>query len=355
MARFLQIHALTAYPPSNLNRDDLGRPKTAHLGGKTRLRISSQSLKRAWRTSDTFAEVLDGAIGTRTRTLGLEISDRLTDAGVEKKDALDWTERIIASLAKVDKAEREKERIVTGQLVHIAPSEREAMLGLADKLAKEKRAPTDEELSLLQERPRAADIAAFGRMLAEQVTYNVEAAVQVAHAITVHEVAVEDDFFTAVDDLNAAREDREDAGSAHMGTVEFGAGTFYLYVCVDRELLLDNLQGDEALAKKTVEALIRTLATVAPRGKQATFASRAYASYILAERGDQQPRSLTVAFLEPVGAADQVGRAIEVLQATLQRMDKVYGAPVDAPYEMNVYTGEGTLEELIEFATAGSK
>jgi CRISPR system Cascade subunit CasC len=136
----------------------------------------------------------------------------------------------------------------------------------------------------------------FGRMLAAAPAYNKEAAVQVAHAVTVHEVAVEDDYFTAVDDLNNGEEDQ---GAGHLGETEFAAGVFYLYVCIDRYLLKENL-ADDQLADRAIAALIEASAKIAPTGKQNSFASRAYASYIMAEKGDQQPRSLSIAFLKPV-------------------------------------------------------
>ncbi|MBA1329674.1 CRISPR-associated protein Cse4, partial [Candidatus Endoriftia persephone str. Guaymas] len=187
------------------------------------------------------------------------------------------------------------------QLAHFSPEELAAIDALVDELAASGEAPTQERLALLRERHTAADIALFGRMLASSPKYNTEAAAQVAHAISVHKVTVEDDFFTAVDDLNNGE---EDMGAGHMGETEFAAGLFYQYICIDRDLLRKNLSGDTELADKTLDALIRAAATVAPCGKQNSFASRARASYILCERGEAQPRSLSVAFLKPVAGQD---------------------------------------------------
>ena len=158
----------------------------------------------------------------------------------------------------------------------------------------EKRDWTRKELESLPKESdySAADLAMFGRMLASSPKANAEAAVQVAHAISVHEVAVEDDYFTAVDDLN---EGAEDAGAAHIGETEFASGLFYLYVCIDQELLRHNLgDNNKDLAGKALRALTEAAAKIAPSGKQNSFASRARASYILAEKGDEQPRSLAV-------------------------------------------------------------
>lgn len=129
----------------------------------------------------------------------------------------------------------------------------------------------------------------FGRMLASSPSFNKEAAVQVAHAITVHKVAVEDDFFTAIDDLN---KNDVDAGAGHLGDTEFGAGLFYLYICIDRQLLLENLDNNLELTKQTISALLEACTTISPTGKQNSFASRARAMFCLAEKGNQQPRSL---------------------------------------------------------------
>ena len=134
----------------------------------------------------------------------------------------------------------------------------------------------------------------FGRMLADDPSFNREAAVQVAHAVTTHRALVEDDYYTAVDDLKSAS---EDAGAGFVGEAGFGAGVFYLYLCFDRDLLVRNLGGDEDLAGQGVAALVEAAATVGPKGKQASFASRARASFGLVERGSEAPRTLAAAFL----------------------------------------------------------
>jgi len=182
--------------------------------------------------------------------------------------------------------------------------------------------------------------------LASSPAYNTEAAVQVAHAITVHDVAVEDDYFTAVDDLNSGE---DDMGAAHIGAMEFGAGVFYLYLCINRDLLAENLSGDQELANKSLAALVEAAAKVAPNGKQNSFASRAYASYIMAEKGDQQPRSLSVAFLNPVRGEDVMAKAITELENNRASMEKVYGPCADDKKIMNAETGEGSLDEIIKF------
>lgn len=356
MNKFVQLHLLTSYPPANLNRDDLGRPKTAMMGGANRLRVSSQSLKRAWRTSDTFQQALTDHVGTRTKEMGVRVYQALIEKGVKDKYAKDWAKAIAGVFGKLKSAKKSKNDDESGgsieleieQLAHFSPEEQQAIDQLVLELAASGEAPSDTQLALLREQHTAADIALFGRMLAASPKFNTEAAAQVAHAISVHKVTVEDDFFTAVDDLNNGD---EDVGAGHMGETEFAAGLFYLYVCVDRELLVENLSGDQALADQTLAALIRSAATVAPTGKQNSFASRARASYIRCECGNTQPRSLSVAFLKPTSGQNMLTEAIKALEKTRENMDKVYGDAPSGSAMMNAATGEGSLQDIIDCAT----
>jgi CRISPR system Cascade subunit CasC len=369
MTCFIQLHLLTSFPPSNLNRDDLGRPKTAMMGGETRLRISSQSLKRAWRTSDVMESALKEHKGVRTKLMGVEIYKALKEKGVKEKQAQDWAQKIAGVFGKLEgsdkkASEEEQEEVVLAdgssvpkalaktlairQLAHISPEERSAIDALVAAIAECGTEPTAEELQLLREKHTAADIALFGRMLADNPRYNMEAAAQVAHAISVHKVAIEDDFFTAVDDLNKGI---EDVGAGHMGETEFAAGLFYLYICIDKDLLIENLGGDKALANRALAALVEAAATVAPTGKQNSFGSRARASFILAEHGSQQPRSLSVAFLRPVNGyqEDMLTNAIQALISTRDKMDMVYGACADACVVMDATKPVGSLQAVIDF------
>lgn len=348
MSIFIQLHLLTSYPPSNLNRDDLGRPKTAVMGGKTRLRVSSQSLKRAWRTSDVFSETLKGHVGTRTKVMGVEVFHTLCMKEVAEGKAKDWAKQIAEVFGKLKKANTNVplEELEIEQLAHFSPDEKEAIFKLVEKMAAQNAGPAKEDLDLLMKKHSAVDIAMFGRMLASSPAFNMEAAVQVAHAITVHDVAVEDDYFTAVDDLNRGE---EDMGAAHIGETEFGAGVFYLYLCINRDLLIENLGSDKALADKALAALVEAAAKVAPTGKQNSFASRARTSYMLVEKGIDQPRSLAVAFLKPVKGDDPLGSAIKELEKRRENFDKVYGPCADGFKTMNAETGEGKLTDIIKY------
>ena len=356
MNRFLQLHLLTSYPPANLNRDDLGRPKTAKMGGSDRLRVSSQSLKRTWRTSELFQQVLGEAsgagIGTRTKMLGVNIYQKLCDAGIGEKKAKQWAQSIAGQFGKLKKTDKDKPLadVEIEQLVHLSAAERQGVDALVALLIEEQRQPSDEELDLLRADNMDADIAMFGRMLASKPAFNVEAACQVAHAISVHSVVIEDDYFTAVDDLN----DRsDDAGAAHIGETGFAAGLFYSYICINKELLLENLGGNKALADQAVAALTEAAIKVAPAGKQNSFGSRAYASFVLAEVGDQQPRSLSVAYLKPLAKNldDYASEAIAALRTQVKNFDSVYGDCASARYEIDATRGEGTMVELLAFVS----
>ncbi len=380
-AKFVQLHILTSYPASNLNRDDLGRPKTVVMGNTQRLRVSSQSLKRAWRMSDVFQEALGEGLGTRTKELGVAVFCALTQGvplnetlqdkdatdglpKLKEKEALAIARSVGGVFGKIKKkteptkrteGEAEAEDPAAGrkallesaeieQMAYLSPAEIASAAALVEQCRASGKEPAEDALSLLRKDALAADMAMFGRMVAAHPEFNVEAAVQVAHAMTVHTVAVEDDFFTAVDDLN-----KEDVGAGHMGVAEFGAGLYYLYLCIDRELLRENLGGDADLAGRALRALAKAACTVSPGGKQSSYASRAVASYCLAERGADQPRTLSAAFLDgldkPGGLLE---RAVQELEKTKKNMDTAYEQQF-AAYVFHPAQGQGAVTGLLDF------
>jgi CRISPR system Cascade subunit CasC len=352
MTTFLQLHLLTAYPAANLNRDDTGRPKTLVYGDAPRLRISSQSLKRAWRTSPVFSAQLKQGLGKRTQRLGEEVQKHLEAKGMVRDQAVEVARSIAEVFGKLGDANADSPTYIK-QLAFVSPAERERAMALAERaLAGEEIKP--EAKDLLGKSDSAADIAMFGRMLADAPAFNREAAVQVAHAFTTHGAAVEDDYYVAVDDLKNPA-DHDDVGTSFIGVQEYGSGLFYQYVCVDCDLLTRNLGGDRSVAAEAVEALLRAAATVSPTGKQASFASRARASYLLAERGPQQPRTLAAAFLKPVRARDgrgMVETSVEALEGFRDNLDAAYGACADARERMLVTPEavEGSLDAVATFA-----
>ena len=353
MTTFIQLHLLTAYAPSNLNRDDLGRPKTAKMGNTDRLRISSQSLKRAWRTSDFFYQSLSDHIGVRSRRFARDwVYKPMIDNGISEKIAKESAIKIAGQFGKLKNEKSPKDplsNLEIEQLVHISNNEQQAIKQLVDLLISEKREPTDNEVKLLRKENSSIDIALFGRMLADSPAFNIEAACQVSHALGVSTVTIEDDFFTAVDDLNNNGDSDAGSGSGHLGERGFASALFYTYVCISRDLLLENLNGDEVFVEKTLKALTESAAKIAPTGMQNSFASRAYTSYLLIEKGSQQPRSLAVAYFNPIRSQDLVNDAITRLEEQRDKFDKVYGQCADSRYVLNSETGEGTLSAALDF------
>ena len=359
MSRFMQMHILTAYPPSNPNRDDLGRPKTAIIGGVSRMRISSQALKRAIRTDDAFRSALTGNLGERTQRMGDKVHEHLLEQGSPEDKAFEIARDIAGLFGKV-KGEKDANPTYTEQLAFISPEERTAAFELAEQMLSGAEVPTNKKgepdmkklvPKVLQTADGAVDIAMFGRMLADNPDFNRDAAVQVAHAFTTNRVDIEDDYYTAVDDLKTAA---EDAGAGFIGEAGFGAGVFYLYICVNRALLLENLSGDAELAGRALSALVRAAATASPSGKKNSFANHVRAEYLLLECGDGQPRSLASAFTKPVGSGDQFGKSVKELKKQRTAFETTYGKDWSDDIELYV-DGEdsATLDELAAFAAEG--
>ena len=384
MSRFIQLHILTSYPAANLNRDDLGAPKSMRLGETNRLRVSSQSLKRAWRTSDAFKTALGGDhLGTRTKELGRKVFCALTQGAdleavwtdsdatgalpvLKEKPAAEIARAIGGVFGKLkaepktakdaDAAQKRAdilESLEIEQLAHVSREERDAVANLVEACRVSGKTPEKDSLDLLRHKAKAADIAMFGRMLAASARYNVEAAVQVAHAVTVHRAVAEDDFFTAVDDLN-----RDDAGAGHMGVSEFGAGVYYLYVCIDRDLLTEKPRrrygacgkipgrpGDRRLHgcphRQAGELRLTRLCLLRHGGKRRRHAAQPLPGVSQTSWGGDGARRR----YEHIGE-EAVAKLIE----TSSDMNEVYGQkPKMAGF--NVFSCEGSLEELVDFVS----
>lgn len=356
MTTFVQFHLLTVYPPSNPNRDDQGRPKQAVFGGQPRLRLSSQSIKRALRESPWFAQGLAGQIGTRTKRLGEVIEQELAaQPGVAPDRAREVANAVAAVFSKLEAPKKgETQHPHTTTLAFVSPEEWALARDLAARMLAGEALPKDKELKklVLRRADGAVDIAMFGRMLADDPDFNREAAVQVGHAITTHRALAEDDWYSAVDDLNK----REDTGAGHLGEHGFGSGVYYLYACANVDLLVENLAGDRALAARGLDALARALALATPRGKQNSHAHHPRPVYIRAERGSQQPRDLTGAFFRAVDlkSNDLAHCSVVALEDMAGRIDRAYGPACEATCVMNVLDGHGTLDQIAAFARAAA-
>lgn len=358
MTTFVQFHLLTSYGPSNPNRDDQGRPKQAMVGGVPRLRMSSQSVKRALRESSFFALDLAGHTGTRTKQLHDRLRQYLTGKGISDKAASDAATTVAGIFGKLETVKEKdgSEKVKATTLAFISPAEWALAEELAGKAAAGEALPKDKDLKklVLRRADGAVDIAMFGRMLADDADYNRDAAVQVAHAITTHKAQAEEDWYSAVDDLNKA----EDTGAGHLGETAFGSGIYYQYVCVNCDLLIENLGGDRELAVRGIEALAKALPQTAPAGKQNSFAHRPMAFYMRAEAGTRAPRDLSGAFFTPIDRKlqdlmvnDLQTGSIKALRATIEQIDACYyDGNAEASVELNTLDGTGKLSEIVRFA-----
>jgi CRISPR system Cascade subunit CasC len=331
---FIELHAIQNFAPSNLNRDDTGNPKDAEFGGVRRARISSQCIKRAIRTSPVFAETTGVDVGKRTRWLKRLLHATLQEAGKSEDQAEAVAVRFAEAYAqKMDKKEEGK----TAILVYVSQEEvrdiTQALLDDWEKVAPETEA-SDKVLGEIAKQvlkdygiTSAPDIALFGRMLAVRPSTKIQdAACQVAHAISTHRVTMEMDFFTAVDDL---QERGEETGAGMMGFTGFDSACFYRYARIDWEQLVDNLDGDVDLARRTVKGFLHATVEAVPSGKQNAFAAHNPPSYMLATvRKGSFAWSLVNAFERPVRAqrdSGLVGPSVEKLSAYWQRLVDVYG------------------------------
>jgi CRISPR system Cascade subunit CasC len=332
--RFLQFHWLSSYPATLLNRDDSGLAKRLPFGNATRTRISSQCMKRHWRTvEDDWALA---KIGPKMAVRSRETPERRILPELEKANAgsPDVMAATVAALAEQlygekagDRSKRQALLLGEPEIAYLSKKAIDISSAAKDpKTAGEavKRLFKEEKGNLAALRQRGVleaglEAALFGRMVTSDPQANTDAAIHVAHAFTVHKEETESDYFTVVDDLT--REAGE-AGTAGLFDTELTAGLFYGYVVVDVRGLVDNLGGDVALAGKVVEHLVHLIATVSPGAKKGSTAPYCYAEMMLVEAGQRQPRTLANAFRTPVAARSEA--AITSLSSYIERIDKAY-------------------------------
>jgi CRISPR system Cascade subunit CasC len=177
--------------------------------------------------------------------------------------------------------------------------------------------------------------ALFGRMVTGDILSRTDAAVHVAHAMTVHGQMIESDYFTAIDDLIR---DEGEQGSGHINASELTSGLFYGYVVIDVPGLKSNLGGDGVLAGEVAQRLVHIIATVSPGAKRGSTAPYAYSHLVMVEAGNAQPRTLQNAFIEPVPTSGNVIRkSYQVMEHHLQELDAMYGKS-----EQRAHAGLGT-------------
>jgi len=356
LPRFIQIHTLHNYPGALLNRDDAGLAKRLPYGDAIRTRISSQCLKRHWRVAeDHFALTNLGVpMAVRSRvTLDL-IRKKLIESGLSEAMAQSAGEglRNAGLLDKGGKDAKGKEALETGQAVLMGYAEIDYIVKRCAELTQEN---TDDKTlkvaiaKFLKDEKKniealkygsGLESALFGRMVTSDVLASRDAAVYVAHAFTVHEAQVENDYFTVVDDL--LREAGEQ-GSAGIFDTELASGLYYGYVVVDVPQLIANLEGEKAtdwatlppekreLAGRLVQHLLHLIATVSPGAKRGSTAPFDWAKFLLVEVGDWQPRSLAGAFQNALSLNQPAIRetAVQMLTDEIGKLDDAYGATLN--------------------------
>ncbi|MCX4551285.1 type I-E CRISPR-associated protein Cas7/Cse4/CasC [Streptomyces sp. NBC_01387] len=300
---YIDVHVVQTVPPANLNRDDQGNPKEATYGGVRRSRVSSQAWKRASRRHfDAQAPEPDRA--TRTKRITNELSTRISqNTGLDREDAGRIATCLLAQLG----LSQGKKAGDTAYLLFYGNAQLDAVAALVTDRATDLAALDEKALAeAVKELPVAESfttghpvgVALFGRMVADIPKLNVDAAVQVAHAISTHETQLEFDYFTAVDDQN----EQDETGAGMIGTIGFNSATLYRYATVGFAQLTDNLGGDTEAALDALDRFVDSFALSAPTGYQNSFAHRTRPSLVAVIVRTDQPVNLVSAFEEPVAA-----------------------------------------------------
>lgn len=336
-----EIHMLKNYPPTNLNRDDTGAPKTCLFGGVMRGRVSSQCLKRSWRTSPSFrAEIGDENLGIRTRKLPMLVAEKLVEMGVTQEFA-DAIQPRLTGIGNKEGKET-KDGNATAQVIFYANEDIAAVAETVKAFLKNCKTVKDVQKLKAKDiqaavtgadvRPVTLDIALFGRMVTSDAFRDVEASMQVAHAISTNKVSVESDYFTAMDDMLSGSS-MDELGAAMIGDVDFNASCYYVYASVDTDALTENLkyaENAEEIVRKAIPALIRAMAFTDPSGKQNSFAGHVMPSVVMVECKEKKiPTSMVNAFVEPVGKhGDLVKQSAEKLAAEVDMTARNFGLEV---------------------------
>jgi CRISPR system Cascade subunit CasC len=331
----IDIHILQTLPPSNINRDDQGSPKSAFYGGVQRARVSSQAWKRAARL-DFRETATDDLLGVRTKNVVGVLASTLSEleADLDAEGARELAELTLKTLGLKLSAPRVKKgqepgALEAGYLVFFSNAQLKNLARVALEAAATGEPETElkarkKELKQLAKQDASIDVSLFGRMVADDTDLNIDAACQVAHALSVHAVHPEADYFTAVDDAGARNEDEAaDSGAAMIGVVEFSSSTLYRYATIDVDHLQENLGSVEA-TKIAVKAFVRSFVTSMPSGKQNTFANRTLPDLVVVQMRDTQPVNLVGAFERPV-TDDHVRSATTELVKRSQDLDASFG------------------------------
>ena len=357
MSLVIDIHALQTVPPSLINRDDTGAPKSAIFGGVPRQRVSSQSWKRAIRRY--FEDNFDAQqIGDRSKRLPEKIALRLIDAGLERDEAIKRVEDLFKAAGIKTAIEKPKKNDDsddkpspyprTGYLLFL--SQQQIDRAVEELLAREGEKPSKGDAKAILDTDHSVDMAMFGRMVADDAAYNVDASVQVAHAIGIHGSTPDFDYFTAVDDL---AEEGEETGAGMIGTVQMMSSTMYRYATINFDGLKKNLDSTDA-ARLAVEHFIEAFVSSMPTGKINTFANQTLPELVYVAVRDTRPVSLVNAFEVPVEAEQGASRrkvAADRLAQEARDVESVYGFKPLAAYVMGIGETADSFTEIAEKTT----
>ncbi|AZQ99865.1 type I-E CRISPR-associated protein Cas7/Cse4/CasC [Trueperella pyogenes] len=349
MTLVIDIHALQTVPPSLINRDDTGAPKSAIFGGVPRQRVSSQAWKRAIRRYFEH-EIGQEAVGLRSRNLPEVIVNRVLEISPEfgLEEAIEGVQNLFKAPGakqgiklvepKVSKdgedSDNQSPYPTTAALLFLSPHQIERAAQAIVDADGEK--ITKAEATDILDTKHSVDMAMFGRMLADAPAFNIDASVQVAHAIGVHESEPEFDYYTAVDDV---LEDAEEIGAGMIGTTQMMSSTLYRFATINVEGLATNL-GNMDMANKAAVLFIKAFIESMPTGKQNTFANNTLPELVYVAVRNTRSVSLVNAFEDPVGREDSTRRraAAEALAQEARDIEDVYGMKPLAAYVLA--TGE---------------
>ncbi|MDK8546107.1 type I-E CRISPR-associated protein Cas7/Cse4/CasC [Corynebacterium pseudodiphtheriticum] len=358
MSLIVDIHALQTIPPSLINRDDTGAPKSAVFGGTPRQRVSSQSWKRAIRKF--FEDNFDPEqIGDRSKRLPEKIARKLEDAGLEQAEAISRTEQLFkAAKIKTSVQKLSKKDIENGVEANPYPetgyllflSQHQIDRAVSELLERDGENLKKNEAQEILDTGHSVDMSMFGRMVADDAAYNVDASVQVAHALGIHASAPEFDFFTAVDDL---AEEGEETGAGMLGTVQMMSSTLYRYATVNVDSLTENLDSRENAVQATeqfIDAFIKSM----PTGKINTFANQTLPELVYITVRDSRPISLVNAFESPVEATESASRrevGAQKLAEEAHNIETIYGFTPRAAFVLGIGELTKPFQNLAETIT----
>jgi len=354
----IDVSILQTVPPSNINRDDTGSPKTARYGGVRRARVSSQAWKRATRTAFN-ASIGESKKGIRTKRVVELLGDRIQarDASIQTPRAHELANAaLVAAGFKLTKPRKSTEENPlpeeAGYLLFLSSRQLDRVAELCVAANTDEGVKPEFDKKVLREvldSEHSIDISLFGRMVAEATDLNVDAACQVAHAISVHAVDNEYDWYTAVDDHKAG-DDEEDAGAGMIGTVEFNSSTLFRYATVDVDALQKNLGNAEA-TQLAVREFLRAFITSMPSGKQNTFANRTLPDAVVISLRTTQSVNPVGAFEEAITGSTRVKTASEKLAKEVLEIDAAFGTAPEKTWVVRIGDATAALDDLGERVT----